>query len=192
MRRFRVDKPLVPAFYACDQLKIGFSSEANKAAGVERLFTVHAYIRLTCQHCRDAKQFLTGLAQRWKGIRVVYHDVERESGAMREMTELAQRYGIAAPSLPTIFVCGRIITGYRTDATTGRQIEELLWKASTASKPAPPGVRQPQQQRDTRAASLPVPTVWQAVRARVAIAGIAAAGYLFAIGGCRRLLCSSG
>ena len=151
-RRFRVEKPLVPAFYACDQLRIGFDAEASTAARVEELFTIHAYVRLTCQHCRDARRFLTGLAERWKGIRIVYHDVEHEPDAMEEMTQLARKYGVVVPSFPTILVCGHLISGYRTDATTGRQIEELLWRSSIANRTGQAILDRPQQQLDKNSA----------------------------------------
>ena len=39
----------------------------KKRTAIEDLFAIHAYIRFTCQHCRDAKRFLTGLAARWNG-----------------------------------------------------------------------------------------------------------------------------
>jgi glutaredoxin len=141
VRRFRVERPRVPIFYACNRLKTGFSSEAKTAAAVEELFAIHAYIRPTCQHCRDAKHFLTDLSQRWKGIRVIFHDLDRESGATQEMTLLARRHGIIATSFPMIFACGRVISGYNTDDTTGRQIEALLIKASLTERDSP-NVRQ--------------------------------------------------
>jgi glutaredoxin len=130
VRQFRVEKPRVPLFVACGQLKAGFSTEEKSGAGIEELFAIHAYIRPTCQHCRDATRFLTGLAQRWRGIRLILHDVDREPNAFREMNALARKHGIAAPSFPVIYISGRVISGYQTDATTGRQIEELLVKAS--------------------------------------------------------------
>jgi glutaredoxin len=140
-KRFRIDKPRVPIFFACNRVKAGFSSEAKSGPAIDDLFAIHAYIRPTCQHCRDAKRFLTALSQRWKGIRLIFHDLDRESGATQEMTLLASRHGITAPSFPVISVCGRVISGYRTDATTGRQIEELLIKASDTKagehQPAP-------------------------------------------------------
>jgi hypothetical protein len=131
MRRFRVDKPVLPAFYACNQLKAGFASADKSRPDVAALFTIHAYVRMTCPHCRDARRFLSELARRWPGIRVVFHDVERESGAMQRMTELARRHGTTVTSLPGIYACGRFIAGYQSDATTGRQIEDLLRRAST-------------------------------------------------------------
>jgi glutaredoxin len=131
VQQFGVKKPRVPMFVACGRLKVGFHDEAASAADIEELFAIHAYIRPTCQHCRAAKQFLTRLATRWKGIHVVFHDIDHEPGAMQEMNELARRHGITAPAFPVLFVCGRVISGYRTDATTGRQIEDLLIKASS-------------------------------------------------------------
>ena len=151
VRRFRVDKPRVPIFYACNRLKIGFSNEANSAAAIEELFAIHAYIRPGCQHCRDARQFLTELANRWKAVRVVFHDVDREPGAVQEMTALARQHGMTATSFPVIYVCGRVVVGYLTDATTGRQIEELLLRASVAGREDESIERQPAQRENKRA-----------------------------------------
>jgi glutaredoxin len=133
MQKFAVKKPAVPTFQACGRVKVGFHNDSKSKADVDELFAVHAYIRSTCQHCRDAKRFLTDLAARWKGIRVNFHDVDREESAMQSMNELARRNGITAPALPVISVCGQLISGYRSDATTGRQIEQLLLKASLST-----------------------------------------------------------
>jgi hypothetical protein len=75
--------------------------------------------------------FLTGLAPRWPGIRVVFHDVENDATARQEMLAVARAHGKAMSSLPAILVCGRWVSGYRTDATTGREIEDLLRESST-------------------------------------------------------------
>jgi len=131
MRKYGVQSPRVPAFLACGQLKLGFLDEVKCREDIASLFTIHAYVRSTCQHCRAAKQFLGPLVYRWPALQLVVHDVDREPGAMQKIRELAQRRGIAAPSLPTIFLCGQIISGYQTDATTGRQIEQLLLGASS-------------------------------------------------------------
>ena len=132
VRRFHVEKPGLPLFYACGRLKTGFSSAESSSAAIEDLFAIHAYIRPTCQHCRDAKRFLTELAKRWKGVRVVFHDVEHERAAIQEMTLLAQRHGVTATAFPVMYVCGRVVSGYQSDATTGHNIEELLVRASVA------------------------------------------------------------
>lgn len=129
-RRFHVEKPRVPLFYVYDQLRVGFVNAEKSGPGIDDLFAIHAYVRSTCQHCRDAKRFLGELMTRWKGIRVVYHDIDRESGALTAANSLARAHGISAPSFPVISVCGRITTGYSTDSITGRQLEELLIKAS--------------------------------------------------------------
>jgi hypothetical protein len=154
VRQFRVEKPRVPLFFACGQLKAGFSSEAKSAAGIEDLFAIHAYIRPTCQHCRDARRFLTGMARRWSGIRLIFHDVDREPSSIQKMNTLARKYGITAPSFPLIFVCGRVISGYQTDATTGRQIEDLLVKASVPEVDRVQVAPRPKQRQSTLGHSL--------------------------------------
>jgi glutaredoxin len=138
VRQFRVKNPRVPAFYACNRFQIGFKDAMTSAAAIEDLFAIHAYVRPTCPHCRDARKFLTELSKRWRGVRVVIHDMDHELGAVQEMTTLAQRHGITAPAFPVIYVCGRVVSGYRTDTTTGRQIEDLLMKASVEKTVAEP------------------------------------------------------
>jgi glutaredoxin len=172
VRRFRVAKPSVPIFYACNRLKTGFSSEAKSGPVIDDLFAIHAYIRPTCQHCRDAKRFLTALSQRWKGIQLIFHDVDREAGATQEMTLLASRHGITSAAFPVVYVCGRVISGYRTDATTGRQIEDLLIKASVTKADE----RHTAQDENAHAHSLQF-RVWMAASI-VSIVNGAAAGEL--------------
>lgn len=128
--RFRVEKPVLPAFYACHRLKIGFADKEGDS-GLADLFAIHAYVRPGCQHCRDATDFLNNLAKRWKGIRVVLHDVVSDRIAREEMSAAARRHSVTAASLPGIVVCGRYVAGYQSDASTGREIEALLWEAST-------------------------------------------------------------
>jgi glutaredoxin len=132
--RFRVQKPVLPAFYACHDLKMGFAVKEGDSRLAE-LFAIHAYIRPGCQHCRDATDFLNNLAKRWIGVRVVYHDVVSDRIARDEMSAAARRHGVTVASLPGIVVCGRYIAGYQSDASTGREIEELLWQASTIHAP---------------------------------------------------------
>jgi glutaredoxin len=186
VRQFRVEKPRVPMFLACGRLKSGFTSEAKSAAGIEGLFAIHAYIRPTCQHCRDAKRYLTRLAVRWRGIRIIYHDVDQEPGALRQMNELTRHHGITAPSFPVIYVCGRVVSGYRTDATTGRQIEDLLAKASAAKSPDM-NVEPPPKPRGTNGApsqrSVALRRAWLLLPARVAAIVAYIGGWHFEAGG---------
>jgi glutaredoxin len=132
--KFHVQKPVLPAFFACQRLKMGFADNEGDSA-VAEMFTVDAYVRPGCQHCRDARTFLTGLAGRWKGIQVVFHDVAADADERQAMMDAARRHGVSALSLPGIVVCDRYIAGYQTDATTGHDIEALLWNASTRRPP---------------------------------------------------------
>ncbi len=128
--QYRVQKPVLPAFYACHRLKVGFADNEGDAKLAD-LFAIHAFIRPGCQHCRDATAFLNALAKRWPGIRVAFHDVASDPRARQEMSDAARRHGVLVSSLPGIVVGGQYISGYQSDATTGREIEELLWQAST-------------------------------------------------------------
>lgn len=132
MKQYGVQKPVLPVFYACQQLKVGFADDEGDARFAE-LFTIHAYVRQGCQHCRDATTFLNGLARRWPGVRIVFHDLASDSRARQEMSDVARRHGVSAIALPGIVLCGHYIAGYQTDATTGREIERLLRNSSVRS-----------------------------------------------------------
>jgi hypothetical protein len=137
VKKHGVSKPLLPAFYACHRFRCGYAEREGKAP-IAALFSIHAYVRPTCQHCRDATAFLHGLAERWPGVRVAFHDVEHDAKARNEMRAVASRHGVTPTALPGIVLCGRYLSGYRDDATTGRQLEQLLWSASINPPEAAP------------------------------------------------------
>ena len=125
-KRQGVDKPTVPAYYAYGQIKFGFADAEATRREIEDLYTIHAFTREGCPHCRDAKAFLKQLQQRRPSIRVVIHDVVSEPGARDRMNELSRQHGIPATGLPCFYVCGRFLVGFNTAQTTGRQLEALI------------------------------------------------------------------
>ncbi|HVW36010.1 MAG TPA: glutaredoxin [Pirellulales bacterium] len=138
-KRQGVDQPTVPAYFAYGQIKFGFADKETTRREIEELYTIHAYTREGCPHCRDAKAFLKQLQQRRPGIRVVIHDVVSEPGARDRMNELSRRFGIPATGLPCFYVCGRFMVGFNTAQTTGRQLEALFQNPKEEKPAAKPG-----------------------------------------------------
>jgi hypothetical protein len=69
MRRFRVERPRVPVFYACGRLKVGFSDANKSAAAVEDLFAIHAYVRPALPRCHAVSNRIgNALARRAPGL----------------------------------------------------------------------------------------------------------------------------
>jgi hypothetical protein len=138
-KRQGVDQPTVPAYYAYGQIKFGFADAKTTRREIEDLYTIHAFTREGCPHCRDAKAFLKQLQQRRPGIRVEIHDVVSELGARDQMNELSRRFGIPAPGLPCFYICGRFMVGFSSAQTTGRQLEALFQNPKSDKPAAKPG-----------------------------------------------------
>jgi hypothetical protein len=125
-RRFRVKNPIVPLFYACDVVKVGFSTAEASGPEVDKLLQFQAFVREGCGHCRDAKAFLRDLHRRWPGLDIVFHDVIRDQRAQQQMQNLANHFQTKVVSLPCFYFCGRFLVGFESAATTGRGIEQTL------------------------------------------------------------------
>lgn len=135
--KFKAVKPGLPAFFACNRARFGFADAETSGRAIEDLFVIRAFVRAGCTHCRDAKRFLSELQKRWPALRVELFDVSVDSAAQRQMTELANRYGVRVSTLPAIEVFNGMVVGYDTDATTGRHIENLVREASQSGIDVP-------------------------------------------------------
>ncbi len=136
------EKPLLPAFYACDRMYFGFDDAIRTGPEIEKLFTVNLYTRTTCPKCGKLKAFLPTLQQRWPAIRFVIHDVDRSATARSEWETLCRKAG-SPPGLPTIDFARRILIGYQGDDITGAQLDQLIREVSGMERPEPLSHRRP-------------------------------------------------
>nr|WP_201723951.1 hypothetical protein [Rhodopirellula sp. SM50] len=135
------EKPLLPAFFACDRMYFGFDDARRTGPEIEQLFTANLYTRTTCPKCGKLKAFLPTLQQRWPAIRFVIHDVDRSAKARTEWETLCRKAG-SPPGLPTIDFARRILIGYQGDESTGAQLEQLIREVSGMERPEPLGRNQ--------------------------------------------------
>lgn len=158
------EKPVVPAFYCCDRLYFGFSSEAKTGPAVENLFTADVYTRSTCSKCKAAKAFIGQLSQRWPAIRFRIYEITYDTDARRRYQELCQSRG-KIPGLPTIHFAGQVMIGYQGDHSTGAELEAMIRKA--AGNHAGPAVTDPNhstgslKHRTIRRASIGLTAFWK-------------------------------
>ncbi|HVX59075.1 MAG TPA: glutaredoxin domain-containing protein [Pirellulales bacterium] len=138
-KRQGVEKPTAPAFYAYGQMKFGFLDPESTRREIQQLYTIHAFTREGCPHCRDAKAFLQQLQRRRPGIRVEIHDVMSEAGARDRLMQLSQQHHMPATGLPCFYACGRFMVGFQSAETTGRQLEGLFRNAEPEKRAAPIG-----------------------------------------------------
>ncbi|MCS7467478.1 hypothetical protein NZK35_12560 [Stieleria sp. ICT_E10.1] len=130
------EKPLLPAFFACDRMYFGFDDARRTGPEIEQLFTANLYTRTTCPKCGKLKAFVPTLQQRWPAIRFVIHDVDRSATARSEWETLCRKAG-SPPGLPTIDFARRILIGYQGDDTSGAQLEQLIREVSGMKQPEP-------------------------------------------------------
>ncbi len=138
------EKPVVPAFYCCDRLYFGFTSEQKTGSAIADLFTADVYTRSTCSKCKAAKAFISQLGPRWPAIRFRIYEITNDAIARRRYQQLCESKG-QLPGLPTIHFAGQVIIGYQGDHITGAQLENLIRQVSEAesAKPTPEPVPKP-------------------------------------------------
>lgn len=134
-RHFRIDKPLLPAFYVSGRLQCGWNEE-SVGEFLDESLTIEAFVRRGCPHCAAARPFLQNiLAPRYPGYRLVERDIGQSYEAQARLQMLARRYGVAATSVPAIHLCGRLLVGFQSEQSTGRQWDELLHSVTIPAEP---------------------------------------------------------
>jgi glutaredoxin len=87
---------------------------------------LEVFVRQGCPHCEKAKPTLARLKQRYPRLTVTIHDIGEDPQALLRLKTLAGKLGITQLGVPAFFGRGELIIGFESDATTGRQLEELL------------------------------------------------------------------
>lgn len=57
---------------------------------------LEVFVRQGCPHCTEAKRFLEDLQRDRPSLRIVFRDVGQDPTALRQLQELAARYGVQA------------------------------------------------------------------------------------------------
>jgi glutaredoxin len=144
----KVAKPGLPVVAACRQLVVGYRDDETTGRRIEDLLTIEAFVRDGCPHCAAAERFLNRRMAAYRGFKVTYHEITRDAGARDRLFNLANSFKVQAASVPAFHVCGRLIVGYVTDETSGRDLEAVLREACVPcprekpkSAPATPSAR---------------------------------------------------
>lgn len=160
-------------------LLLGWSSAASAqptpaqpwvTGGADTSTQVHLYFfwSLQCPHCLEARPHVALLAQSHPWI--VLHDLEisahREN--VRQYVEMAEALGQPARSVPAFLFCGRMWTGWDSDASTGLELLHALEACRASQGNATAAITYSVEPElhlpllgtlDARALSLPVLTV---------------------------------
>ncbi len=87
---------------------------------------LEVFVRQGCPHCTEAKRFLEDLQRDRPSLRIVFRDVGQDPTALRQLQELAARYGVQVPGVPAFHLRGTLIVGYSDTESTGKKITALL------------------------------------------------------------------
>lgn len=127
----------MPLVYGCGRPVVGFKDAVAFRQQLNELVTITAFVRAGCSHCAAAKAYLPGLLQRYPGFQVRYREPLVDALARRDMEELVRQHKTAAASFPVFHICGELLVGFDTAATTGPRLEAIL-KRWTRDCPADP------------------------------------------------------
>jgi len=83
-----------------------------------------------CPHCALAKAFLEKMQQKYPQLEIKDFEVWHNQENAKLFEKMLKEYGVLPPyGVPTFFIGDRVILGYRSDETTGRELEEQIRQA---------------------------------------------------------------
>ena len=87
---------------------------------------LQVFVRPGCPHCEAAKRFLPGLQRRRPELHIRLRDISQDPQALRELTELAERFGLQPIGVPAFYLRDKLIVGFLSGEATGKTLESLL------------------------------------------------------------------
>jgi len=87
---------------------------------------IEVFTREGCPHCAAAEGFLATLQEARPELRIARHDVGRDPAARDRLRALSAEHGLASIGVPTFLVGGRLVVGFGSAETSGREILAAL------------------------------------------------------------------
>lgn len=106
-------------------------SMAAEPAPAEEL---QVFVRPGCPYCEAAKRFLPELQRSRPALRIRIRDISEDRQALADLQNLADRFGMRPIGVPAFYLRGKLIIGFDSGETTGRELAALL------DQPAAPGI----------------------------------------------------
>jgi len=116
---------------------IGFTSQGTSSIGEG--FEVYFFHVTGCSHCDEQEPFNEKLADKYPQIRIIDYDASTPTGFAR-LSEILENLGIEdVPAVPITIFGNQLFSGWESEETTGRAIEEALQQCLTGNCPPPAG-----------------------------------------------------
>ena len=95
---------------------------------------LQVFVRPGCPYCEAAKRFLAELQRSRPTLRIQVRDIAEDHQALADLQNLADRFGVRPIGVPAFYLRGKLIIGFDSAKTTGRELAALL------DQPAAPGI----------------------------------------------------
>jgi glutaredoxin len=96
---------------------------------------LEVFVRAGCPHCEAAKVFLDELQRERPGLRIVFHDIVKDSTARQRLATLVAERGMTNLGVPTFLIGTDLIVGFRSADTTGTEIRTRLDQQGEGATP---------------------------------------------------------
>ena len=87
---------------------------------------LQVFVRPGCPYCEAAKRFLPELQLRWPALRIHIRDITADRRALADLQNLADRFGLHPIGVPAFYLREKLIVGFDSAETTGRELAALL------------------------------------------------------------------
>jgi len=124
-------------FATAVMLLISFAIAGAKLADAAELAPaeeLQVFVRPGCPYCEAAKRFLPELERTRPKLRIHVRDISEDRQALADLQNLADRFGLRPIGVPAFYLRGKLIVGFDSAETTGRELAALL------DQPAAPGL----------------------------------------------------
>lgn len=101
-------------------------AEAPAQTAASQRVDLYFFWSARCPHCQAARPFVEALPTRYPWLTLYSLELTQQPEAIGTYLQMAARLGQEANAVPAFIFCGRMQTGYDSDATTGAELAGLL------------------------------------------------------------------
>ncbi|MGZ8464470.1 MAG: glutaredoxin domain-containing protein [Candidatus Binatia bacterium] len=101
-------------------------AKLTKAAEPPPSEELQVFVRPGCPYCEAAKRFLPELQRSRPALRIQIRDIAADRRALADLQNLADRFGLHPIGVPAFYLRGKLIVGFDSAETTGRELAALL------------------------------------------------------------------
>ncbi len=92
----------------------------------EHNVTAYVFWGVGCPHCRAEKRFLDGVGEKYPSLDVHYLEIYNNESNRDLFNRVMDAKNVGIRGVPTFLVGDVVLSGYRTDDTTGAEIESAI------------------------------------------------------------------